>query len=81
MSDYKGIFASDDFGLGNTTPNFGIYQVDVVKRSNIKEVVWTGQVEAISAKKAQQKWRKEYPDIRLRYDDSYALIIKRIASL
>ena len=81
MSNYKGIFSADDFGLGNDTPNFGIYQVNVVKRSNTKEVVWTGQVEAASSKKAQQKWRNEYADIRAKYDNSYALLIKRIASI
>ena len=81
MNDYKGIFAADDFGLGSDTPNFGIYQVKVVKRSNTKEVVWYGEVEATSAKKAQQKWRNEYPDVRSKYDHSYCLIIKRVASL
>lgn len=81
MSDYKGIFAADDFGLGFDTPNFSIYQVDVVKRSNTKEVVFSCEVEATSSKKAQQKWRKEYADIRSMYDNSYALMIKRITSL
>ncbi len=81
MSDYKGIFSSDDFGLGSNTPNFGIYQVNVVKRSNIKEIVWSGEVEATSNKEAQQKWRNEYPDVRARFDHSYALMIKRIVSL
>jgi hypothetical protein len=57
MSDYKGIFAADDLGFGGYTPNFGIYQVNVVKRSSPKEVVWFGEVEATSSKKAQQKWR------------------------
>jgi hypothetical protein len=81
MSDYKGIFAADDFGLGSDTPNFGIYQVNVVKRSDTNEVVWSGEVEATSTKKAQQKWRKEYADVRARYDHSFALTIKRISSL
>ena len=80
MSDYKGIFAADDLGLGSNTPNFGVYNVDVVNRSDMK-IVWSGQVEATSSKKAQQKWRKEYADVRSKYDHSYALIIKRIASL
>ena len=75
------IFAADDFGLGFDTPNFSIYQVDVVKRSNTKEVVFSCEVEATSSKKAQQKWRKEYADIRSMYDNSYALMIKRITSL
>jgi len=81
MSDYKGIFAADDLGFGSDTPNFGIYQVNVVKRSNTKEVVWSGEVEATSAKKAQQKWRIEHADVRAKYDHSYALMIKRVTSL
>ena len=81
MSDYKGIFAQEDLGLSNGTPNSGIYKVDVVKRNNTKEVVWSGEVEATSAKKAQQKWRNKYPEVRSRYDHSYALLIKRVASL
>jgi len=81
VNDYKGIFSSDGFGLSSDTPNFGVYQVNVVKRTNTKEVFWSGEVEATSAKKAQQKWRNEYPDVRARYDHSYALIIKRVASL
>ena len=56
MSDYKGIFAADNLELGKDIPNFGIYQVNVVKKSNTKQVVWSGQVEATSAKKAQEKW-------------------------
>lgn len=81
MSDYKGIFSADDLGLGSDTPNFGVYQINVVKRSNTKEVVWFGEVEASSPKKAQQKWRTEYADVRSKYDHSYALIIKRVASI
>jgi hypothetical protein len=81
MSDYKGIFAADDMGLGNDTYNLGIYKVSVVKRSNTKEVVWSGEVEATSAKKAQQEWRKRYAHIRVMYDHSYALVIKYYASL
>lgn len=78
MEDYKGIFAADDLGLGGVIPDFGIYQVNIVKRVNTKEIVWSGEVEASSAKKAQQKWRKEYPDVRVRFDHSYALMIKRV---
>jgi hypothetical protein len=79
MKDYKGIFAAEDFGAGRTS-TYGIYQVDVVKRSNTGDVVWSGQVEARSHKGAQQKWRREFADVRSRYDHSYALLIKRIIS-
>jgi hypothetical protein len=81
MSDYKGIFAAGEFGLNSNTPDFGIFQVNVVKRSNTKEVVWSGEVEATSSKKAQYKWRNEYPEVRAKYDHSYALMIKRIKDI
>ena len=80
MSDYKGIFAAEDLGLSNGTPNFGIYRVNVVKRSNPNEVLWTGEVEASSGKNAQQKWREKYADVRAKYDHSYALMIQRITA-
>ncbi len=81
MSDYKGIFAADDFELSSHTFNLKIYQVNIVKRSNTKEIFWSGEVEATSKKQAQQKWREEYADVRARYDHSYALMIKQITSI
>lgn len=81
--DYKGIFAADpEEGMGRNTPNFGIYQVSVVKRDDPDgKIFWSGEVEATSAKKAQGKWRIQYAHVRSKFDHSYALIIKRVSSL
>ena len=80
MSDYKGIFASENLGLGRDSRVTNIYEVNVVKRNNTKFSYWSGQVEATSHKGAQQQWRKEYPEVRAKFDHSYALIIKPIVS-
>jgi hypothetical protein len=75
-------FENKGLSLGSyAIPKLGIYQVNVVKRSNTKEIVWSGEVEATSGKNAQEKWRKEYADVRSKYNHSYALLIKRVASL
>lgn len=81
MSDYKGIFTQEYF-TEDDKPMRRIsldldYQVKVMHRKT-NEVVWAGIVKASSGKDAQKQWRKEYPQVRIKYDHSYCLIISRI---
>lgn len=77
MSDYKGIFAQEDWGESLRQRKKVNYLVNVI-HSETKEVAWSGVVEAFSSKNAQTQWRKEYPNIRSQYDHSYCLAISRI---
>lgn len=81
MDDYKGIFAQEyleEIGRpSRSSHSKGTYSIKVVHRGTM-QVVWEGTVEATSKKGAQAQWRKEYSDVRSRYDHSYGLAIKRI---
>lgn len=74
MSDYKGIFAQEDFC---NYEGRGEYEVRVIHRKT-NQVVWIGEVIASSKKDAQRQWREEYSHIRSRYTHEYGLGISRI---
>jgi len=77
MSDYKGIFAQEDWGEPLRSRKKANYLVKVI-HSETKEVFWSGTVQAFSSKNAQTQWRKEYPHIRSQYDHPYCLAISRV---
>jgi len=76
MSDYKGIFAQEDF----VEPNDSCKKTFLVRlmHRKTKNISWTGTVEALTSKDAQAQWRKEYADIRPQYDHSYCLVISHL---
>lgn len=73
MSDYKGIFAADDYFYSERPKSKrGDYTVRVIHRRT-KKVEWTGVVTANSSKDAQRIWRIEYSDIRDQFTNEYEL--------
>ena len=74
MDDYKGIFAQEfaESVSAKKPRSKQTYLISIINRET-EEVFWTGTVQASSHKNAQTQFRKEYSEVRSKYDQSYCL--------